>query len=148
MSLQLFKANRFIQRLVDQEIVTDEQLRAAVEARKGRYAGYDMLSVLVALGYVHLGHVCEDLAERFEIPFVSLSEREIPNHVISLLDSRLARFYRVIPLEETAEELVVATDDPANLNVLQSVSRCVGRAVANAVATPDDISAALAKYYS
>lgn len=148
MSLQLFKANRFIQRLVDQEIITEEQLREAVDARKGRYAGYDMLSVLVSLGYINLGHVCEDLADRFEIPFVSLSEREIPIHVISLLESRLARFYRVIPLEETEEELVVATDDPANLNVRQSISRVVGRPVANAVATPDDISAALAKYYS
>lgn len=143
----MFRHNDFVQRLLDKEVVTDSQLKQALELRRTTMKGCDLLTILVDQGHVTLRDLCEDLARRFDIEHVTLSEITPPPDLIALISPRIARFYRVVPYREEDGALLVASDDPTNLSIFESLKKLLQRVIIPAVATPDEITAALQKYY-
>ncbi len=148
MSLHFYSTNQFVQRLLDKEILTDDQLMEAVSLRQTSMFGIDLVAILASLGHVDLRDVCQDIAERFEIDFVDLASIHIPDAILRAVDGRVARFFRVVPVGEENEALVLAMDDPTNISILQNLEKLLKRPVAAAIATPDDITAALDRYYA
>ena len=147
MSLQIYKHDKFVQRLIDKEIITDAQLRYALELRNTLYEGQDLVSILVQLGHLGIEDVCRDLAERFDLQFIPLSDCSPPPELAARVPSRVARFFRVVPVEEKEGAIVLATDDPTNLTIFEKLVKIVGAPVLPAVATPDDVSEALRRIY-
>lgn len=75
---------------------------------------------------------------------------EVEAEVLELVDPAFARQARVVPLRLESELLVVALDEPQAPDAperLQEVSHAVGREVRGAVATSEEIQAALGRYY-
>jgi len=137
----------FGQHLVDREIITQDQLDEAVHRQQTTMPGKKLGEILVRLGYISPSHISEALAEQLGIPIVKLSDREIPERIRSLVDVRIAQVYRVIPIEEDGDVLRVATADPTNINALDNLSRLLDRPVEPVLASKEDVSEALAKYY-
>ena len=63
------------------------------------------------------------------------------------MDSRTAMLFRVVPIEERKGVLVVATADPTNINNIDNLQRLLDRTVKPVLASPEEISHALNKYY-
>jgi type IV pilus assembly protein PilB len=147
MSLYIYRDHKLVQRLLDREIITRGQLDEAIATQRSEMKGSDLVSVLVTLGYMTLDHLCADLAERFDMEFVKIAELDIDPHVLGLLHRNIAQFYRVVPIAERDETLVVAMDDPTNIKTLERISESLERPVDAVVATPDDVSSALRRYY-
>ena len=72
---------------------------------------------------------------------------EIPEEIVALIEGNVARFFRVIPIEDRGEEVVVAMDDPTNLSIVERIGGLLGKTATPAVASPDDITEALKRYY-
>jgi len=137
----------FGQRLVERKIITQQQLDEAVHRQQTTMAHRKVGEILVRLGYLSKSHITEGLADQLGIPIVKLSEREIPERIRGLVSGEIATLYRIIPIEERGSVLVVATQDPTNINALDNLNRLLDRHIEPVLATPEEISFALNKYY-
>ncbi len=137
----------FGRRLVERGVITQDQLDEAIHRQKTTMSGKKLGDILVRLNYISKTHISEGLADQLNISIVKLSEREIPERIRNLIDIRIAQLYRVIPIEEKGQSIVVATADPTNMNALDNLHRLLVRPVEPVLATPEEVSAALSKYY-
>ena len=137
----------FGQQLVDKGIIKPEQLEEALERQRTTMTNRKLGEILVRLGYISKSHVTEGLAEQLGIPIVNLAERDIPPRIRAIVDGSIATLYKVVPVEERDGVLMVATDDPTNINTLDNLSRLLDRPVDPVLASTEQISEALARYY-
>ncbi len=138
----------FGRRLVERGIISQQQLDEAVHRQQTTMGHRKLGEILVRLGHISKSHITEGLADQLAIPVVKLSERDIPERVRGMVDGSIATLYRVIPVEERGDTLVVATADPTNVNTQDNLSRLLGRPVEFVLSTPEDIRAALGNYYN
>lgn len=137
----------FGQRLVERGIVTQQQLDEAVHRQQTSMAHRKVGEILVRLGHLSKSHITEALADQLGIPIIRLSDRDVPERVRGLIDGSIATLYRVVPVEERGNALVIATADPTNINSLDNLSRLLDRPVEPVLTSPEDITFALSKYY-
>lgn len=137
----------FGQRLVQRGIISQRQLDEAIHKQQTTMGHRRIGEILVRLGYLSKSHITEGLADQLGIPIIKISEREIPERIRSLVDGGVATLYRVVPISEEGRKVILATADPTNINNLDNLSRLLERPVEPVLATPEDISAALSKYY-
>jgi len=137
----------FGQRLVERGIITQEQLNEAIHRQQTTMSNRKLGEILVRLGYIAKSHITEGLADQLSIPVVQISNLDIPERIRGMIDSNIATIYRVIPLREEGQTLVIATADPTNINRLDDLQRLLDRPVRPELATPEEISHALSKYY-
>ncbi|MCX8063818.1 MAG: ATPase, T2SS/T4P/T4SS family, partial [Candidatus Hydrogenedentes bacterium] len=137
----------FGQILIEKKIITEEQLREAIHRQQTTMSHRRIGEILVRLGYISKSHIIETLSEQLGIPIVKLSEREIPEHVRGVMDGSIATLYKVVPLEIRGDKIIIATSDPTNVNNLDNISRLLERPIEPVLATQEEISVALAKYY-
>ena len=138
----------FGQRLVERGIISQQQLNEAIHKQQTTMATKKLGEVLVRLGYLSKSHITEGLADQLGIPILQLSDRAISAHVLGLVKGDIATLYRVIPVEERGDTLVVATADPTNFNNMDNLMRLLERPIEPVLSTPDEISAALKLYYN
>ncbi len=138
---------QFGQRLVERGIITQQQLDEAIHKQQTTMGGRKLGEILVRLGYISKSHISEGLADQFGIPIIKLSDREIPERIVRLIDIEIARVYRVIPVEENGHRLRVAMADPTNLGLVDNLERLLDRSIEPVLSTPEEISMALGKYY-
>ena len=139
--------NMFGEQLVSKGIITQDQLDEAIHRKQTSMQGKKIGEILVRIGHITKHHISENLAEQLNIPIIKISEREIPEVTRGLVDVRIAQLYRIIPIEEEYGVLKIATSDPTNINMLDNVQRLLDRGVEPVLATEEEISGALDKYY-
>ncbi len=137
----------FGQGLVERGIISQQQLDEAIHRQQTTMGHRKIGEILVRLGHISKSHITEGLADQLDIPVIRISEREIPERIRSLIDGSVATLYRVIPIEERGDVLVVATSDPTNINNFDNIARLIERPVEPVLSTPEEIRAALTKYY-
>jgi len=137
----------FGQRLVERGIITEQQLNEAIHKQQTSMGHRKLGEILVRLGHISKSHITEGLADQLGIPIVRLSDREIPERIRSLVDGGIATLYRIVPIAEEGDTLVVATADPTNMMNLDNLQRLLDRPVQPVIAAPDEIAASLHKYY-
>ena len=137
----------FGQRLVEKGIIKQQQLDEAIHKQQTTMAHRKIGEILVRLNYISKNHVTEGLADQLGIPIVKLADREIPERIRSLIDGSIATLYRVIPIEERGNTIIIATADPTNINNLDNLRRLLDRDVDPVLATGEEISVALNKCY-
>ena len=60
------------------------------------------------LGFISKTQIAECLADQLGIPMIKLSNRHISERVRALVPGEIAKMYRVIPVEERADVLLLA----------------------------------------
>ncbi len=133
------------QLLYERGLLTEEQLLEALEEKKrsGRLLSY----ILVDYKYVTEQQVLEMLSDQLGMEMVELKELSIPQEIINKLNASWARMYRVVPVDLFENILTVAMADPLNPNILDELRFMVDYEVRGAISNPQDIDAALDKYY-
>ena len=132
--------------LVARGYLNDSQLSEALDKQSD--AGHHKLlgEVLVELGYLTDEQVLEVLADAYGIPFVSNTTRFADPKVVEVLPREFVEEHRVLPLFLVRGVLTVAVAEPANLFLIEEISRMTGHEVQIAAATAEDIGSALASY--
>lgn len=133
--------------LVQHGIISKEQLDEAIHKQQTTMPGKRLGEVCVRLGFIAKSQIVEGLSEQLGIPIIKISDREIPERIRGIIEPNIATLYRVVPLEEDGDVLRVAMADPTNVNSIDNLERLIERPIEPALASPDEISEALAKYY-
>jgi len=131
--------------LLEMGYVTNEQLepiRAEADS-----TGEGVVDTLVAKGVISAEVVAQAKATHFGTEFIRLSEMRLPDDVIAAVPRHVAKRYSVVPVRKEEGGIVVAMVDPSDLDTLDGLQHSLGTSVIPAVASPEDIEAAIAKYY-
>jgi len=137
----------FGETLVEQQVITKQQLEEAIHKQQTSMSNRRLGEVLVRLGYITRRHISQGLAEQLGIPTVNLEEIEIPRKIIDRVPLNVALIYRIVPVRTDDGALCVATADPTDIDTLDNLERLLETPIRPLLCTPDDIRAALAKYY-
>jgi MSHA biogenesis protein MshE len=107
--------------LVAQKLISQEQLKQALEAQKrtGRRLG----RVLVDQGILTEEHIAEALARQLGLQFLNLKYYNFNRKVSARLPEQAARRFRALALEERAKTFLVGMSDPTDLFAFDELTR-------------------------
>ncbi|MDD6990948.1 MAG: ATPase, T2SS/T4P/T4SS family [Oscillospiraceae bacterium] len=139
------------QYMVNEGIITDEQLQAALDAKKndntpGKFFG----DYVVELGFVTDVQFGQVLARKNNLTFVDLDDPEfaIDVEAVKKIPEALARKHTIIAIKITGKRLTVASYDPVNFYIFEDIKVTTGMDVVPVLATKAAITKAIGKIYS
>ncbi|NUT54727.1 MAG: Flp pilus assembly complex ATPase component TadA [Thermoleophilia bacterium] len=134
------------QLLVDGRVISEEQLRRALEHKAS--TGQRLGEVVVELGFTTERAIAGALAEQYELQYVDLDLAQIDKRAVALLPEELARRYEALPLtiEDDGTPLLAVTD-PTNLVAADDLRFALGSSFRIAVAERGQIELAIARAY-
>lgn len=139
--------------LKEMELLTEGDIQEALarQRKEGSLIG----KILISMGVAAEGDITMALALQNDMEFVDLGEREIDIEILDFITEAQANTYRIVPLEYNGAKktLTIALDNPTNVVVFDELqfalsSRVPGIRIQGAVATEEDIEAAVDKYYN
>uniref|UniRef100_C6E7X0 General secretory system II protein E domain protein n=1 Tax=Geobacter sp. (strain M21) TaxID=443144 RepID=C6E7X0_GEOSM len=110
--------------LFKSQIITEHELRAALEAQK--VSGCRVGEALVRLGVVTQEDIDWALANQLNIPYVRLKKENIDPAAVAKVPGQLARRYSLCPIFLSGNELSVAMADPLNKEAVEEITRATG----------------------
>ena len=119
--------------LVQQKLLTPEQLKLALEEQKR--SGRKLGRVFVEQGYVTEEEISEALATQLQIAYINLKYYNIKPEVTQKLTETQARRFRAIVVEDNPKSFKVGMADPTDLNAYDEISRILKREIEIAVVT-------------
>jgi type II secretory ATPase GspE/PulE/Tfp pilus assembly ATPase PilB-like protein len=112
--------------LVEEGIITKEQLKDALEEQK--HTGTKIGEILIRMGYISKEILWTFLGYQMGVPFINLDELpEIRQDVLKTLPEQLMRAEKLIPVNKQGKVITVAMADPLNFLVvddLKATTRC------------------------
>jgi len=132
--------------LIQQGLLTDEQLKIALDEQKrtGRKLG----RVFVESGYVTEAGISQALARQLRIPFIELKSFTPRADLIKLLPEAPARRVRALVLGEMPDgRLQIGMSDPTDLQAYDEITRLVRREIELAVVTESELLAMVDRVY-
>jgi type II secretory ATPase GspE/PulE/Tfp pilus assembly ATPase PilB-like protein/8-oxo-dGTP pyrophosphatase MutT (NUDIX family) len=85
------------------------------------------------------------LSRRFRLPVADLALASA--QAVALVPERWARRFHIVPLSATAQELLIATADPLDVDCERTIGFATGRHVKLALANPDEIAQRIEELY-
>ena len=144
--ISLNLSRRLADLLVDERIISRDQLNEALEAQ--RVKGDKLGTILVGKGFVTEERILQFLSQQCGISYITLSGMpDIPPEVIAAVPATIARQHVLIPFNKTKDRITVALADPLNVLVLDDLKMMTGCDVKAVLAAENEILAALEKYY-
>ena len=133
-----------IELLLDTCLITKGQVEEATAQAK---PGQSVVESLISREVVSRDDVLRALAAHSSMEYVDLSQMAISQDVLDIVPVDIARRYKVVPIANVEMGLMMATSDPLNFDTFDAVTHMIGRDVEWVCASPDQIQAALQKYY-
>src|SRR5579864_8394105 len=130
--------------LLARRAVTEDQLRQALEIQ--RESRGQLGRILVEMGAVSARELARAVAQQWGLPFAELSDDGHPE-VARLIPPALAQRHGVVAIDRTADRVVVAMADPANVVAIDDVRLLTGLEVDVVIASPEDITRAQAQFF-
>lgn len=134
--------------LISAGAVTEEQLTEALEEQKK--SGKKLGDTLADLGFLTEEQIVAALHQQLGLELVKLSDRRIPDEVLSLVDETVLRQYNLIPYafsEHNMNILKVAMSNPLDIVAIDDISFMTNYQVEPAVATEKEVATAIDRYY-
>ncbi|MEN6316755.1 MAG: ATPase, T2SS/T4P/T4SS family [Clostridiaceae bacterium] len=136
--------NKSILKLLTEEgLITIEQLDKVLDTHEG--GGGRIADILDKEKIIEKKTLYEMLEKRTGMPCIELTDMNIPEEILSLMNERLSRRYLAIPLEKDGMILKVAMSDPANIFSIDDMRLATGMEIYPVLAEPSDIEEFLEK---
>jgi type IV pilus assembly protein PilB len=119
MSVAAARADRIGELLVQQGLITGEQLSKALD--ESRRSGIRVGVSLVKLGYVEENDLTRVLARQYSVPAVDLERVKLDPRVLRIIPAEVALKHLVLPLRRSGRTLTVAMANPTDLGVLDDL---------------------------
>ncbi len=132
--------------LVKAGIISVKTLERSLELQKG--SGKRLGSLLREMGLVTEEEVLDALARQCNVRTVkNFAGQAFPKELLDLIPARMALEKLVFPLKQYRDMLAVATLDPFDSDTFKALAVNTGMNIHIALATRDDILAAIKKHY-
>ena len=123
--------------LVDAELITEEQLRRVVELQ--RKGGDRLEQVLLQQRLVTPQQLAFFISLQLGIPFVNLKREGVRPNALKLVPESIARKYGVIPIDTTNNTVIVAMEDPRDIEAIEDLAAVTLKRVEPVISTAQDI---------
>jgi type IV pilus assembly protein PilB len=144
--IQLDQKKRIGEVLIDQGLITAEQLNSGLEEQKR--SKMQLGKCLVKLGAISEDKLVAVLSAQLDIQHVVLDNFTFNRTLVQLIPEEMSKRYKVIPLFEKDGVLTVAMADPTNLRIIDHVKFKTGKEIEPVIATEKSIVAAIERNYS
>ncbi|MBP1725360.1 MAG: type secretion system protein GspE [Deltaproteobacteria bacterium] len=128
-------------------LITEDQLVEALDRQKQtkrRHLG----KILIEMGLAEEEDICRALATQLNLPFVALSELEIPQEAVELLARKQAESKLILAVGKQERRLRLAMANPLDYGTIDDVKFRTGLEVTVVVASETDIRKAIEKHYN
>ncbi len=132
--------------LIDNDVITTEQLNKALEKQK--ISGDRLGRMLVKLGYATEDEINRAISEQINLPHISLRIKDIDPKVIKIIPEQVARKYELMPVRREGVNLIVAMDDPLNSIAIELLNFTAGMRVIPVIANRKQIRKAIEEFYT
>ena len=105
--------------LVEEGIVTDDQVGQALAAQKG--TGRKLGDTLIHLGFLTETQMLTFLSQQLDLPLIDLNRASIDANAVQLLPEVHARRLRAVVISQQGDVVRVAMSDPADLAAQEAV---------------------------
>ena len=131
--------------LVQQKLLSDDQLKAALEEQKktGRRLGH----VFIEKGFISEEQISKALARQLGAAYIDLKHYNIKRDVITRLPETQARRLRAIVLEDRGAAYMVGMADPTDLTAYDEIARVLKRDIDLAVVTETELLRVIDRSY-
>ena len=133
--------------LVEGRLISVEQLATALSRQK-RGKDKHLGQILTEMGVLTQEQVILALSKKLGIPRVQLRGFDLPAQMLSRVPADLAIQYNIVPLAELNGKLVVAMENPLDLQVISALRFNTNASIEAVIADSDDIRLLLQKFYS
>jgi CheY-like chemotaxis protein len=132
--------------LVEAGIISVTTLERALEMQKG--SGKRLGALLSEMGIVTDEEVIDALCQQCNLKKVrNFADQPFPKELIDLVPAQLALENMIFPLKQHEKMLAIATLDPFDQETLDQLADITGMKIFTALATREDILAAVKKHY-
>ena len=134
--------------LVNDGLISEEQLKKALELQKG--SGKKLGETLVDAGMVTEENIAGVLSRQLGYASIDLQNITVDKAVLDLVTASVLKKNRVIPIEYAPDNmniLRVAMADPLDLDAMDDISIITGCQVEPLVATPRSVMLAIDRFY-
>ncbi|MCA9394391.1 MAG: Flp pilus assembly complex ATPase component TadA [Candidatus Omnitrophica bacterium] len=139
------KSQKLGEILCEEGIIQQRQLDEvlALQQTDNRRLG----ELLLDRGFIDEPRLTESLSRLHQIPYIQLSQQRIDPEVIKLVPFELLQAHRVVPISVEDQRLMVATNNPLDVNALQDIQIKSGYSVYPVMASARDIEHTLQEYF-
>lgn len=81
-----------------------------------------------------------------EISYIDLSKTIVPKEILQRIPENLARKYKIVPIDETADQLIMAMADPQDLEAREMIKKIVQKEISPRLSSEEDINHILDQY--
>jgi type IV pilus assembly protein PilB len=145
MGYQGVKKKRLGEILIDEGLITEEQLENALTFQKGK--NKKLGKVLIELGYISDIQVAETLTKQLSLTFVNCTGYSPPPEVLSVISKETAEKKLVFPLELNGKNLKIAMANPMDWETIEDLSFETGLNLSVSVSSENSILDAIETYY-
>lgn len=131
--------------LVSQKLVSEEQLKLALEEQKR--SGRKLGRFFVEQGYATEEQISEAIARQLNIPFINLKYYNLKPEIVRLLPETQARRFRAIVMEQKGSGVLVGMADPTDLFAYDEIARIVKSDINLAVVNETLLMATIDRMY-
>jgi len=139
------KDDYLLDQLIDLGFVTKpqaESLRVEADA-----AGSGIIDLLLERKIIRSQDLTTAKAAHFGYEVVNLTELRLDDEIISAIPRNVAKRYKAIPIFKHGHSITVALSDPADVDAIDGLTHSLRAEIVVSIASPEEIEAALAKYY-
>ena len=137
MSTEPKKKIRIGDLLVQNEVITEEQLSVALREQKS--SGRKLGRTLIELGYLDEDILLNILSRQLNVPFVQLRHYQFKGDLVKRLPEAMARRFRAIVLAEQGDDLLVGMADPLDIFAYDELVRVLKQPVRQAVVRESEL---------
>ena len=119
--------------LVQQKLISEDQLKSALEQQKRQNSKRKLGRVLVENAFVTEEDICKTLSTQLGIPYIDLKHYKINDELVRLLKEEQARKFQAIVLEKRNNGLLVGMADPIDTSAADSITNILFRKIEIAV---------------
>ncbi len=111
--------------LVKNGIITEKQLKEALKIQE-KNPDKRIGEILIELKYIGEEELLNALSLQFGIPVVDLNNYDIKEDIIKIVPEEMIKKYKVIPINRFGNTLLLAIDDPSDINAIDDIKFYTG----------------------
>ncbi|MCK4851720.1 MAG: Flp pilus assembly complex ATPase component TadA [Candidatus Omnitrophica bacterium] len=136
---------RLIELLLNNKLVTKEQLNKALKEQKKKKCGLG--EILTKEGTITQKDLMVLLSQELNIPPINLARYKVNPDVIKLIPERIAKQYCILPISTIGNKLTLAMSDPLNIFAIDDIKMLTKYEIDTILATESEIREAINNYY-
>ncbi|MCK5707956.1 MAG: Flp pilus assembly complex ATPase component TadA [Candidatus Aureabacteria bacterium] len=131
--------------LIETGVIQEKDLEEAQEYIRKNNA--NLITAFVKLGKTTDKEITQNVAEYFGYQTADLSTVKISHSVITQIDEKIAKKYKIMPISQEDGVLTIAFSDPLDINLIDNLRLLLKKDIEGVVASEGSILNAIKTYY-